>query len=122
MKLDGVLIPVIIDGLMRRKDGSLGIKLETQELSGKQAGELFSLAGKTAFAYLSAVEPDANETKVIDSLDPEIKGKTPSKRLHDVLFVWWSQNKGSANVPDVFDYFYKQKIESFIEIIKAELI
>jgi hypothetical protein len=122
MKLDGVLIPVVIDGLTRRKDGSVGIKLETQEISSQKAGELFSLAGKHAFAYLSAVQPDENEKKVIDSLDPEIKGKTPSKRLHDVLFVYWNQNKGSATVPEVFDYFYKQKMESFIEMVKSELI
>jgi len=122
MKMDGILIAVIIDGLTRRKDGSVGIKLETQEITGAKAGELFSLAGKNAFAYLSAVMPDENETKVIDSLDPEIKGKTPSKRLYDVLFVYWNQNKGRADIPDVFDYYYKQRIESFIDSIKENLI
>lgn len=122
MKLDGILFPAVVEGLRRRKDSTIGINLETFEMTGQKIGELFNLAGKHAFVYVSAVEPDTNEQKVIDSLDPEIKGKTPSKRLHDVLFVYWNQNKGNPNIPDVFDYFYKQKIESFIEIIKAELI
>ena len=121
MKLDGILIPVIIDGMMRRKDGSLSIKLETREISGPKAGELHTLAGLEAFCYLSAVSPDLNEQKIIDSLDVEIESKTPSKRLRDVLWVYWNQNKGNANMPDLFDYFYKQKMESFINGVKAEL-
>lgn len=121
MKLNGILIPVIIDGLVRRKDGSLSVRLETQEIGANQAGELHALAGKLAFAYLSGVEPDANEQKIIDSLDPELKAKSQGQRLRSVLFVWWQANKDKPNVPDVFDYFYKQKMETFIEMIKSEL-
>lgn len=121
--IEGTLLPVIVDGLQRRKDGSVGIKLETQEVTPQQAAGLFELAGKVAFCYLSPREVDANAKKIIDSLDPELKGKTPGQRLRGAIYVYWEQNKESnPTIPKVFEDFYKQKMEVFISGVKQELV
>lgn len=121
--LDGTLLPVIVDGLARRKDGSVGIKLETSEVTPQQAAGLFELAGKVAFCYLSPREVDANAKKIIDSLDPELKGKTPGQRLRSVIYVYWEQNKESdPTIAKDFESFYKAKMETLIEGFKAELV
>lgn len=122
MITDGTLLPVIVDGLQRRKDGSVGIKLETQEVTPQQAAGLFELAGKIAFCYLSPRDIDANAKKIIDSLDPELKGKTPGQRLRSVLYVYWEHNKEQdPTISKTFEDFYKQRMESIINAIKAEL-
>ena len=120
--LEGVLLPVIVDGLATRKDGSVSIKLETQELAPTQAAGLFDLRGKVAYCYLSVRDVDANAKKIIDSLDPELKGKTPGQRLRGVLYRYWEQNKGTnPSINQTFEDFYKSRMESFIEGIKQEL-
>ncbi len=115
--IDGVLLPVIVDGLTTRKDGSVTIKLETQELKPTQAAELFQLRGKYGFAYLSGREVEANTKKLIDGLDPELKGKTPGQRLRNALYVYWQQSGGEGD----FEDFYKKKMEGLITLIKQEL-
>ncbi len=115
--IEGVLLPVIIEGLTTRKDGSVSVKLETQELKPNQAAELFQLRGKYGFAYLSGRDVEANTKKIIDSLDPELKGKTPGQRLRNTLFVYWEQSGKEGD----FEDFYKKKMEGIISLIKQEL-
>jgi len=52
-------------------------------------------------------------------MEPEMVGKSPSLRLRNVLFVAHGQN--NEGYPD-FDSFYKAKLESFINIVKNNLI
>ena len=46
-----------------------------------------------------------------------ISGKSPSKRLHDVLYVYWKE-KGFK---EDFEVFYKKKMNSIIETVKDTL-
>jgi hypothetical protein len=116
--IDGPIVPVIVDGITARKDGSVGLKLETQEVTPHVAAQLFELRGKVAFCYISPREIADNAKKLIDSMDPELKGKTPGQRLRNVLYVAWTQS------PEGYkdgESYYRAKMESIINGIKQEL-
>ena len=75
-----------------------------------------------SFGYLAFKRDDfrTEQLAIIDDLkaDYEDKSKTPSKRLKDVLFIAWKQND---NGYDVFENYYKAKMEMFINHIKSKL-
>lgn len=121
--IQGVTIAVEIGSIRTMKDGSVSLTVHTPELNETQAAQMFGLRNKIAFAYISPREVTANEKAIMDSLDVELKGKTPGQRLRNVLYVYWEQNhKNDALIPKTFEEFYKQKMEIFIEGIKQELI
>jgi hypothetical protein len=112
------LIPVTVGSIRSLKDGSVSVTVETQELSPGKAGELFALRNKMCYAYFSAKQIDNNERQLIDSLDPEIKGKTPGQRLRAVMYrLWEQQPEGYADS----ESFYKAKMENIINTYKSNL-
>lgn len=117
--LEGTLIACEIGSIRSLKDGSVSINLETPELSPGKAGELFGLRKKVAYVYISAHQISIPETKIVDSLEPEMVGKTPSLRLRNVLFVCWQQN--NEGYPDSNSH-YIAKMNLIIETYKANLI
>jgi hypothetical protein len=121
--IQGVTIAVEIGSIKTLKDGSVSLTVHTPEVNANQAAELFGLRNKVAFCYLSPREVSVNEKAIMDSLDVELKGKTPGQRLRNVLYVYWSQNHESdVLMSKVFEDFYKQRMESIIEGIKQELV
>lgn len=121
--IQGVTIAVEIGAIRTMKDGSVSLTVHTPEVNATQAAELFGLRNKVAFAYISPREVTANEKAIMDSLDVELKGKTPGQRLRNVLYVYWERNhKHDAIIPKSFEEYYKQRMESIIEGIKQELV
>lgn len=117
--MTGTLLPVVIGSIRSLKDGSVSVTMETQELSPVKAGELFGLRNKIAYVYVSERQIEDNEKKVVDSLDPELKGKTPGQRLRAVLYRRWEQdNEGYKDS----DSYYRAKMELIIEHNKSELL
>lgn len=116
--MEGVLITAEIGTIRSLVDGSVSIALNTPELSQGKAGEIFGLRKKIAYVYISAKQIDGNEKKMVDSLEPEITGKTPSKRLYNVLYRCFEQ--ASEGYPD-FDSYYRAKMENIINTYKANL-
>lgn len=119
--MEGVLLASEIAKVETLADGSVSIKIYTPELDALKAAQVFALRKKVAYVYISAHEIEADAKAIINSLDPELKAKTPQQRLRNVLYVYWEQNKERADVQDDFNDFYKSKIESFIDAIKQEL-
>lgn len=117
--MNGTLLATTIGGIRSLKDGSLSITFETQEISPGKVGEVYALRNKIAYLYISANQITLPEQKMIDAMEPEMVGKSPSLRLRNVLFVSFGQN--NEGYPD-FDSFYKAKLESFINIVKSNLI
>jgi hypothetical protein len=103
-----------------RVDGSVTITLDTPELAPAKFGEIFALRTKQAFCYL---KPDKNvtesEAKAIDGLQPEMTGgKTMSKRLRDVLYRAWEQDKKGYEDSELY---YRYRMSQFIDMVKNEL-
>ena len=117
--LEGTLIAVEVGSIRSLVDGSVSITLITPEISPGKAGELFGLRKKLAYVYISAQQISLPERKIVDSLEPEMVGKTPSLRLRNVLFVAWQQSP--EGYPDS-DSYYRAKMELIIETYKSNLI
>ncbi len=117
--MDGTLIAVEVGSIRSLVDGSVSITLVTPELSPGKAGEIFSLRKKLAYVYISAQQISLPEQKMVDKMEPELVGKTPSLRLRNVLFVAWQQNPEGYHDADSF---YRAKMEHIIETFKANLI
>jgi len=60
-----------------------------------------------------------SETKAIDGLSPEMTGgKSPSKRLRDVLYVAYKQNPEGYKDSETY---YMAKMEKFVDHVKSKL-
>jgi len=117
--MTGLLLPVIVTSIRTRVDGSLTVCVETQELSSSNAGELFSTRGKPAMMYLSPKDIiSQKEIDQVNAIDAEIEGKTPSKRLRDVIYVLFTQQPEGYKE---FDSFYKFKMNIITEHLKSKL-
>ncbi len=116
--MNGVLISCHIGRVQSKVDGSVSITLETPEISGGKVGELFDLRNKVAYVYVSARQIENNEKTIVDSLDPELKGKTPGQRLRGVLFRMWEQNNEGYKDSDSH---YRAKMELIIQTYKSNL-
>ncbi len=116
--MNGLLIPVIVESIRSLKDGSISVNIGTQELSPGKAAELFALRNMVCFAYFSAKQIESNEKNIIDSMDVELKGKTPGQRLRAVMYLKWkNDNEGYKDAQS----YYTAKMEAIIEHYKADL-
>jgi hypothetical protein len=110
----------IVEGLSTRADGSVVIKIATQELDSTDAARIFELRNK----YVKYIFSDSNiseaDEKLIDDLHLKDgrKIKSPAQRLRSVLFKVY-ELEGSA--PEQFDQWYKEKMEELISFFKKKL-
>ena len=108
-------LPAYFSGFSSRADKSIGLKFTTQELSPETLSDLQSL--NQSFGWLAY-----SENQIIPQELPservEAWGKSPAERLHDVLYVYFKQQKKAGT----FEDFYKGYIEKRIEEIKAKLL
>ena len=109
----------IIDGVSKKKDGTLSIKLGTQELGPEETATIFEMGNKqiwTAFAECPLKESDLT----IPDFVPEFTGqKSYSERLHAVLFIAWEQQVDKK--AKTSRQFYEDYMEKVIESVKAKL-
>ena len=111
-----ITMPVYVEGISTRKDGSLKLVFGTQELPPEQSAILFGLGnqlGYMAFSNEWIADEDINEL----GKNVEMQGKTPSQRLRNVLFVLWKQKKVGGD----FETYYRNQIEKIINKIKEQL-
>ena len=116
--MKGILISAIMEKITTLKDKSCKLVLETQELSPSKAGELFTLLNSLATVYISPSEVTSREMAQVDAVEPEMPGKSPSARMRNVLFLLWKQDPEGYKV---FDMFYQEKMNKFIDSLKAKL-
>lgn len=116
--MKGVLIAAIVDKITTLKDRSIKITLDTQEMKASNAGELFTLMNSLVTVYISPSEITSREMAQVDSIEPEMPGKSPSQRMRNVLFILWKQdNQGFKE----FDSFYKERMETYIQELKNNI-
>lgn len=110
----------ILEGLSTRVDGSVVLKLATQEMDSTDAGRLFELRNKYVKFQVSDTNIDKVSETLVDELQlPDQKGvKTPSQRLRAVLF---RVNEAQGGTKESFDEFYKSRMEELINHFKQKL-
>ena len=117
--MDGLLIPVIVESIKSLKDGSVSVNIHTQELSPGKAAELFALRNMVCYSYFSSRQIENSEKSIINSMEPELKGKTPGQRLRAVMYLKYKQD---AEGYKDSDSYYIGKMEAIIEHYKGDLV
>lgn len=109
----------IIDGVSKKKDSTLSIKLGTQELSSEETATIFDFGNQQIWVAFAEVFLKESDLEIPDFI-PEYKGQKPfSQRLAEVLHVLWEQQpdkKGKTS-----RQFYESYMEKLIENIKSKL-
>lgn len=102
-------------------DGGLILKVATQELPEEDEAKILKL--RKHFCWMAIKTSDdgiiTEEELDIPETTQEFKtDKTPSQRLRNVMYVFWSQNNSTK---EDFETFYKRNMEKIINKIKEEL-
>lgn len=106
--------PIIITSIRSRKDGSLGVSLETPELTNEQKLVWLELQGKNARTVISPT--DHSESGVVE-VKQDIEGKSQSQRLRGVIFVTCKR----LGKPEEADKVYYREMENMIDKYKEKL-
>lgn len=106
----------IIDGISTKKDGTMSLKLGTQDMETIDAPALVKMANKFVYVAISEL-PIAPDSLDIPENLVEPNDKSPSQRLRSVLFKYWEQQGKKGD----FDAYYKSNMEKFISAVKEKL-
>lgn len=114
-----ILTAGYITAISTLADKSIKIATTTQELTSKQAGDLFSLQGKYVKVLFSEEAISQDLQNEVAGLELEEPGKKQSKsqELRSVLYRAWL-DKGDGG--DFKDY-YEKKMEIIINHFKSKL-
>lgn len=109
----------IFDGYSSKADGSFGLRFTTSlEVDGDTVKDIHSFKKKLGWLLFA-------ENEIQDSdIPPEPargEGKSQSKRLYDVLYVWYLDCFKKGDTRDDFNTFYHNKMEKIIEYYKSKL-
>lgn len=112
-----IILECQIDGIASKVDGTVSIKIGTQELDKNSAGDLFGLRGKHCKVLISDSNITELEAELVDNsqLVSGKKHKTESQRLRAVLFLY-AQQKGVEPDTD-----YKTIMNGLIEHYRSKL-
>lgn len=116
--MKGVLIPAYVEGIRTRKDKTISITIGTQEISPEKAGEIIHMSGKLITAYLSNTDVSKDDQEIIDSLEVDLPGKSPSQRLRSVFYLMWKENNEGFKDQNLH---YIHHMDKLIEHFKAKL-
>ncbi len=108
------LVNAAIGTVSSREDGSVKLSVITAELRPSEAGLLMGYHGKAARVI---IHPHDDAQAEVAKVSTERGQKTPSQRLHAVLFLNWKQ-EGSQGI---FQHYYENKMNLILETWKARL-
>jgi|SRR3990167_1592230 len=106
----------VITSIRSKVDKSLGLSIETPELSTEEKVAFMNLQGLNVSLKIEPTDEESTETLEVTS---ETEPKTRSQRLRGVLFVLWKQNYTEKYA--TFTDFYNSKMDTWIEDIKKLL-
>jgi len=114
-----IILESIVDSIASKVDGTVSIKISTQELDATNAGNLFALRGK----FIKCLLSDSNITKIEEELvDNQTlvsgkKNKTESQRLRATFFRLHEQ----LGLTEDFDVYYKNEMNKIISHFQSKL-
>lgn len=113
-----IIIEAIVETIASKVDGTVSIKIGTNEMDSGTAGSLFSLRGKFIKVLLSDSNITTLEAETVDStsLVGGKKNKSESQRLRNVLFLL---NQQGSDIE--FEQYYRQEMSKIIEHYKNKL-
>ncbi len=113
-----VQFAAIIDGVTKKKDGTLSLKIGTQELGAQDTAEIFRLGNQEVWLALKEA-PLAESDIEMPEFIPEFKGqKSFSQRLRGVLYRVWEQKTDHSKTER---QFYEDYMSKLIDNLKEKL-
>lgn len=114
-----VIVPGIVSGISSLKDGSVKTTVHLQEVSPETVGNLYSLNNQHVKIYMTTENITQEAKQAVDEVEIEHESKSPSKRMRDVLFRLWEQDKQGY---EDFELWYRWKMNQMVEHLKAKLV
>lgn len=108
-----------IDKISSRKDRTLSVLLNTQEMSPEETAQLFDFQGLQIWVAFAETAMTYNDITVPDVMISHDDTKSPSERLRAVMYIYYKQNESKINKP--FDTYYREIMEKYIDSIKSKL-
>ena len=108
---------VILTGISSRVDGSLGLRLQTLELTDEAKLAFLQIQNKNCKIL---IQPDDQSDGMVE-IKGEFDKKTPSQRVRGTMFVLWKHLTDTDQCEISFESFYLKRMEKFIDSIKQEL-
>jgi hypothetical protein len=121
LDINMIVINSILTGFRSLKDKSLTLTFETQEPTEEQFTQIGKNSQKEGYLVFSGTKLTDEQLDEIDKAKNDLydSNKTPSKRLRNVLHVWYQQdNKGFKD----FNDFYLHHMEKIINNVKDKLL
>ncbi len=117
-----LMIPCSIEGVSTRKDKTLKVVIETQELTPDKIAHLMSLwVNGYGIMCFKGEQFSQDEQELMNSIKlsaEELGAKTPSERLRNTLYVLFRDNPKGFQT---FDSFYLNHMEEIIKMVKRRL-
>lgn len=115
-----ITLPATITGLRTLKDGTISINLSLQEITPEMAARAFQMQNQFVKAYITTEGVVSQEVKeMLNELEIESEDKSPSKRMRNVFYRFWEQDKQGY---EDFELFYRWQMNKIIEHFKNKLI
>lgn len=110
-------IPAAVTKITTMRDKTVRLVIDCQETDPETMADLFRLNDTLGWFFFHLAPIKDIDTSNLPEIKFEKGQKTPSERLHAVLYVLWLDEKPA--IP--FDQFYLERMNSMIEWIKAKL-
>ena len=116
-----IVINAILESFRSLKDKTLSLNFSTQEPTSEQIQAIATSSQKYGYLVFSGNQLTSEQFDEIDKAKNDLydSNKTPSKRLRNVLYVWYEQDNKGFNT---FEDFYLFQMERIIENVKGKLI
>lgn len=108
----------IVEGFNTMKDGTVKIRIALLEQSPENMAKLFSMNNQHVKVYMTTENITQEATEHIDEWEIEAEGKSPSKRLRNVLYRLWEMDPQGY---EDYEIFYRNRMEKIITQIKGKL-
>lgn len=98
------------------EDHSANLTFNTNELSTDEKNQILNYMTQEGWLLFA---PNEIQDSEVPPMPAKTEGKSPSQRLHSVLFLYWKQVK---NGEGDFETFYRSTMEKIIDNFKGKLL
>ncbi len=112
--MKAIKLNAVITSISSKKDRSLGLRIETPELTTTERSEIMDIQGMNVDLF---IKPLDEEAAGITEIKTELDSKTQSQRIKAVLYILWKQDMEDMD----FNTYYQSRTERIIEYLKSKI-